>query len=129
MSQIRRARVFAWGMPSIALVLIAGQALACVLAYMHTAPIDAAYRATDESGRGILRAPPADVMAADRAQGITWMASFPVAVVATLLAARALERARVAGDALVFAYLVTVVGIFGCVAGLGVAAFGVLEIL
>ena len=129
MSQIRRAQVFAWGMPSIALFLIAGQALACVLAYMHTAPIDAAYRATDESGRGILRAPPTDVMAADWAQGITWMASFPVTVVATLLAAWALKRARVAGDALVFAYLVTIVGIFGCVAGLVVAAFGVLEIL
>lgn len=116
-------------MPSIALVLIAGSALACVLAYMHTAPIDAAYRATDESGRGILRAPPADVTAADWLQGITWIASFPVAIVATLLAARALARARVGGAALVLAYLVTIVGIFGCVVGLGVAAFGVLEIL
>lgn len=116
-------------MPSIALVLIAGSALACVLAYMQTAPIDAAYRATDESGRGILRAPPADVTAADWLQGITWIASFPVAIVATLLAARALARARVGGAALVLAYLVTIVGIFGCVAGLGVAAFGVLEIL
>jgi len=128
-SQIRRAQVFAWGMPSIALVLLASHALACILTYMHTAPIDAAYRATDESGRGILRAPPADVMAADWTQGITWIVSFPVAVVATFLAAWALERARVAGAALVFAYLVTVVGIFGCVAGTVVAAFGVLEIL
>jgi hypothetical protein len=128
-SQIRRAQVFAWVMPSIALVLIAGHALACFLAYIHTAPIDAAYRATDESGRGILRAPPADVMAADWIQGITWIASFPVAIVATFLAAWALERARAEGAALVFAYLVTIVGIFGCVAGLVVAAFGVLEIL
>lgn len=129
MSQIRRAQVFAWGMPSIALVLIAGSALACILTYVHTAPIDAAYRATDESGRGILRAPPADVMAAHWTQGITWIASFPVAIVATLLAAWALERARVEGAALVFAYLVTIVGIFGCVVGTVVAAFGVLEIL
>lgn len=129
MSQIRRTQVSAWVLPSIALVLVASQALACVLAYMHTAPIDAAYRATDESGRGILRAPPADVMAADRIQGITWIASFPVAVVATLLAAWALERVRVEGAALMFAYLTTIVGIFGCVAGLVVAAFGALEIL
>ena len=116
-------------MPSIALALLASHALACILTYMHTAPIDAAYRVTDESGRGILRAPPSDVMAADWTQGITWIVSFPVAVVATFLAAWTLERARVAGAALVFAYLVTVVGIFGCVAGTVVAAFGVLEIL
>jgi len=128
-SQIRRTQVFAWVLPSIALALIAGHTLACVLAYMHTAPIDAAYRATDESGRGILRAPPADVMAADWIQGITWIASFPVAIVATLLAAWALERVRVEGAALVFAYLMTIIGIFGCVAGLVVAAFGVLEVL
>ncbi|GAA1493212.1 hypothetical protein GCM10009627_15580 [Curtobacterium herbarum] len=44
--------MFAWGMPSITFVLIAGHLLACVLAYMHTAPINAAHRATDESGRG-----------------------------------------------------------------------------
>jgi hypothetical protein len=58
-------------MPSITFVLIAGHSLACVLAYMHTAPIDAAYRATDKTGRGVLPALPADVMAADRTQGVT----------------------------------------------------------
>lgn len=49
MNQIRRRQVFAWGMPSITFVLIVGHSLACVLAYMRTAPIDAAYRGTGES--------------------------------------------------------------------------------
>lgn len=116
-------------MPSIALALMAAQALACVLSYMHTAPIDAAYRATAESGRGILRAPPADVMAADLSQGITWIASFPVVVAATLMASSALDRVGAERAALVFAYLVTCVGLCGCVVGLVVAALGVFEVL
>jgi len=95
---------------------------------MHTAPIDAASRATDESGRGVLPALPADVRAAHQTQGVTWIASFPVAIVATVLATWALERVRTEGAALVFANAMTIVGIFGCVAGLVVAAFGVLEI-
>jgi hypothetical protein len=53
-SQIRRAQVFGWRMPSIAFVLIAGHSLACVLAYPQTAQINAAHRATDESGRVFL---------------------------------------------------------------------------
>ena len=129
MRETRRTLVMAWVVPSIALALMAGQALACVLTYMHTAPIDAAYRATGESGRGVLRAPSADVRAADLVQGITWFASLPVVIAATFVAASVLKRIRAPRAALVFAYVVTCVGICGAVVGLGVTVFGAVKIL
>jgi ABC-type transporter Mla maintaining outer membrane lipid asymmetry permease subunit MlaE len=116
-------------MPSLALLLLGGEALACVLTAVHAAPLDAAYRASPESGRGVLAARPAHVMAADSALAIAWMASLPVAVVTTLLAASALDRFRAEGAARVVAHLTTVLGLSACVAGLVVAALGAVQLL
>lgn len=125
----RRAQVLAWVMPSLALLLLSGGALACVLTAVHAAPLDAAYRASPESGRGVLAARPAHVMAADSALAVAWMASLPVAVVATLLAASARDRFRAQGTAAALATVVTVIGLLACFVGLVVAALGACRLL
>jgi hypothetical protein len=122
--------VFAGVLPTLSLVLVAAHALACVLAYMHTAPIDAAYYySSDKAGLGVLRARPADVMAADRILAFTWIAALPVAVAATLLAASTIDRFHAEGAARVFAQSMTLIGIAACVAGVVLAALGALELL
>lgn len=103
--------------------------LACVLTYIHTAPIDAAYDVSPERGRGLLHARPTDVTAAGLRLGLTWIAAVPVALAATLLAASAIDRFRAEGKARVYAQTVTLVGILACIAGVVLAALGVLELL
>ncbi|WIB76689.1 hypothetical protein DEJ28_13655 [Curtobacterium sp. MCPF17_002] len=116
-------------MPTLALVLLAAQMLACVLAYVHTAPIDGAYDVGAERGRGLLHARSADVTAAGLSLGLTWIATVPVALAATLLAASAIDRFRAEGKVRVYAQSVTLVGILGCIAGVVLAVLGVLELL
>lgn len=125
----RRAQVFAGVLPTLSLVLVAAHALACILAYTHTAPIDAAYESSGEAGLGVLRARPTDVMAADRILAFTWIGALPVAVAATLLAASTIDRFHPEGAARVFAQSMTLIGIAGCVAGVVLAALGALELL
>ncbi|WIB79077.1 hypothetical protein DEJ28_08240 [Curtobacterium sp. MCPF17_002] len=127
---VLRSRVtLAWILPTLALVLLAAQMLACVLTYVHTAPIDGAYDVGAERGRGLLHARSADVTAAGLSLGLTWIATVPVALAATLLAASAIDRFRAEGKVRVYAQSVTLVGILGCIAGVVLAVLGVLELL
>ncbi|PYY36459.1 hypothetical protein DEI89_04635 [Curtobacterium sp. MCBD17_030] len=119
----------AWILPTLALVLLAAQMLACVPVYVHAAAIDAAYDVGAERGRGLLHARPADVAAAGLSLGLTWIATIPVALAATLLAASAVDRLRAEGKVRVYAQTVTLVGILGCIAGVVLAVLGVLELL
>ena len=125
---LRTRGKLAWILPTLALVLLAAQVLACVLVYIHTAPIDATYDVSAERGRGLLHARPAEVLAAGRALGFTWIAAVPVALAATLLAASAIDRFRADGNVRVYAQSVTLVGLVGCVAGVVLAVLGVLEL-
>lgn len=118
----------AWILPTLALILLAAQALACILAYVHTAPIDA-YDVSAERGRGLLHARPADVTAAGWTLGLRWIATVPVALVATLLAASAIDWFRAEGKVRVYGQTVTLVGLVGCIAGVVLAVLGVLELL
>jgi hypothetical protein len=126
---LRNRGKLAWILPTLALVLLAAQMLACVLTYVHTAPIDAAYDVSPARGRGLLYARPADVAAAGLSLGLTWIATVPVALAATLLAASAIDRFRAEGTIRVYAQTVTLVGIAGCIAGVVLAVLGVLELL
>lgn len=129
MRESGRRQALGWVLPTIALVVAALYASACVAAYMHTAPIDAAYQASGQSGLGVLRARPAGVMAADQTLGFTWIFALPAAVAATLLAISAVNRFHAEGAALVFAQLMTLVGIATCLAGVVLAALGALELV
>ncbi|PZE35760.1 hypothetical protein [Curtobacterium sp. MCPF17_031] len=126
---LRNRVKLAWILPTLALVLLAAQVFACVLTYVHTAPIDAAYDISPERGRGLLHARPADVTAAGLRLGLTWIATVPVALAATLLAASAIDRFRADGKVRVYAQSVTLVGLVGCIAGVVLAVLGVLELL
>lgn len=119
----------AWLLPTVALVLLVAQVLACVLTSVHTAPIDAAYDGSAARGRGVLGTRPADVAAADWRLGLTWIAAVPVTFAATLLAASAVEKFGAEGTVRVYAQSVTLLGLVGCVAGIVLAALGVLELV
>lgn len=113
----------------MALALLGAQILACVLAHLHLAPIDAAWERDPERLRGVLHSHPADVWAARQVFALVWSATLPLAFAATLLAASAMDRFRAEGAVRAFAQLVTMAGLLTCVAGVFLAILAVLEIL
>lgn len=123
------ASTLTWILPSVALALLGAQILACVLAHLHLAPIDAAWERDPERLRGVLHSHPADVWEARQVFALVWMATLPVAFAATLLAASAIDRFRAEGAVRAFAQVVTMAGLLTCVAGVFLAVLAVLEIL
>lgn len=93
------------------------------------APIDAAWEADPARLCGVLAGHPADVSAARQALALIWMATIPVAMAATILAASAIDRFYAQGAVHTFAQTVTVAGVITSVAGVVLAVLAVLEIL
>lgn len=118
-----------WILPSVALVVLGAQILACVLAHLHVAPIDAAWERDPERLRGVLHAHPASVSAARQTLALIWIATVPVALAATLLAASAINRFRSEGAVRTFAQVVTAAGLCTCIAGVFLAVLAIFEIL
>lgn len=128
-SSVRAAARLTGILPSAALVVLIARTIACVLACLRLAPIDAAWEADPERLRGVLHAQPAGVWAARRALALIWMATVPVAMAATILAASAIDRFSAQGAVHTFAQTVTVLGVSTSIAGVVLAVLAVLETL
>lgn len=121
-----RKQALVWTLPVAALALLAACAVSCVIVYLHFAQMDAAFPA---DGRGVLRARAPKVEAASELLSLTWIASLPITVAATLLASAAQDRFHAEGAARTFALIATLVGVAGCIGSVVLVVLGFLSIL